>query len=67
MPLNVRDLETYRRDERLGHKLLTPEERARLLKVCSSEEPLPLPVSLPSYPMPMPMPMPMFESSLSYL
>lgn len=33
MPVSSRDLETYRRDERLGHKLLTPEERIRLIKV----------------------------------
>ncbi|KAK4154635.1 putative undecaprenyl pyrophosphate protein [Chaetomidium leptoderma] len=32
MPFISRDLEAYRRDERLGHKLLTPEERIRLLK-----------------------------------
>ena len=27
------ELEAYRRDERLGHKLLTPEERLRLIRV----------------------------------
>ncbi|KAJ4295847.1 hypothetical protein N0V88_004549 [Collariella sp. IMI 366227] len=32
MPFGAKDLETYRRDERLGHKLLTAEERIRLLK-----------------------------------
>ncbi|KAK3906868.1 putative undecaprenyl pyrophosphate protein [Staphylotrichum tortipilum] len=32
MPFNTRDLETYRRDERLGHKLMTPEERIQFLK-----------------------------------
>ncbi|KAL2133478.1 hypothetical protein VTI74DRAFT_2283 [Chaetomium olivicolor] len=32
MPFGAKDLETYRRDERLGHKLLTPEERIRLLR-----------------------------------
>ncbi|KAK3362101.1 putative undecaprenyl pyrophosphate protein [Lasiosphaeria ovina] len=31
-PVNRRDLEAYRRDEKYGHKLLTPEERLRLLK-----------------------------------
>jgi hypothetical protein len=35
MPVAVRDLDAYRRDERLGGKLLTPEERAKLLKVSS--------------------------------
>ena len=33
MPIATRELEAYRRDERLGHKLLTPEERLRLIKV----------------------------------
>ncbi|KAL2178697.1 Decaprenyl diphosphate synthase-like protein [Thermothelomyces heterothallicus CBS 202.75] len=32
MPYLVRDLELYRRDERLGHKLLTREERRRLVE-----------------------------------
>ncbi|KAK4101706.1 Undecaprenyl diphosphate synthase [Parathielavia hyrcaniae] len=32
MPPNPRAMDTYRQDERLGHKLLTPEERIRLLK-----------------------------------
>ncbi|KAL2154178.1 hypothetical protein VTH82DRAFT_2854 [Thermothelomyces myriococcoides] len=32
MPLAARELEIYRRDERLGHKLLTPEERLRLVE-----------------------------------
>ncbi|KAL2020868.1 hypothetical protein VTK56DRAFT_7859 [Thermocarpiscus australiensis] len=32
MPLRARDLEAIRRDERLGHKLLTPEERLQLIK-----------------------------------
>jgi hypothetical protein len=27
------ELEAYRRDERQGHKLLTPEERLRLIQV----------------------------------
>jgi hypothetical protein len=33
MPFSTRDLDAYRRDERLGHKLMTPEERMQLLKV----------------------------------
>lgn len=33
MPITTRDLEIYRRDEQLGHKLLTPEERINLIKV----------------------------------
>ncbi|KAL2146705.1 hypothetical protein VTI28DRAFT_2856 [Corynascus sepedonium] len=32
MPYTTRELELYRRDERLGHTLLTPEEKLRLLK-----------------------------------
>ncbi|KAK0618569.1 Decaprenyl diphosphate synthase-like protein [Bombardia bombarda] len=32
MAFSKRYLETYRRDEMVGHKLLTPEERVRLLK-----------------------------------
>jgi len=32
MPYASRELEAYRRDERLGHKLLTDEERLRLIK-----------------------------------
>ena len=33
MSFSTKDLDAYRRDERLGHKLLTPEERLRLIKV----------------------------------
>lgn len=33
MPLNTKDLREYRRDEKYGHKLMTAEERIRLLKV----------------------------------
>ncbi len=36
MSFSTKDLEAYRRDERLGHKLLTPEERLRLIKVRAS-------------------------------
>ncbi len=36
MAFSSKDLEAYRRDERLGHKLLTPEERLRLIKVRAS-------------------------------
>ncbi|GAB1311122.1 ditrans,polycis-polyprenyl diphosphate synthase [(2E,6E)-farnesyldiphosphate specific] [Madurella fahalii] len=32
MPVSARDLDAYRRDERLGGKLLTPDERIKLLK-----------------------------------
>ncbi|OAA64448.1 di-cis-decaprenylcistransferase [Niveomyces insectorum RCEF 264] len=32
MPLNTRDALLYRKDEKTGHKLLTPEERLALLK-----------------------------------
>ncbi|KAK4452988.1 putative undecaprenyl pyrophosphate protein [Podospora aff. communis PSN243] len=32
MPLNTKDLWAYRRDEKLGHKLMTAEERIKLLK-----------------------------------
>lgn len=32
MPLNAKDLGEYRRDERYGHRLMTPEERIKLLK-----------------------------------
>ncbi len=35
MPFSTRDLDAYRRDERLGHKMMTPEERIQLLKVRS--------------------------------
>lgn len=33
MPFTTKDLRAYRRDEQFGHKLLTPEERIKLLKV----------------------------------
>lgn len=36
MSVNGQDLRSYRRDEQLGHKLLTTEERIRLLKVRAS-------------------------------
>ncbi|KAK4230941.1 Decaprenyl diphosphate synthase-like protein [Podospora fimiseda] len=32
MSLKKKDLQTYRRDEQFGHRLMTPEERIRLLK-----------------------------------
>ncbi|KAK5652569.1 hypothetical protein OQA88_10330 [Cercophora sp. LCS_1] len=32
MPFNTKDLREYRRDEKYGHKLMTAEERIRLLK-----------------------------------
>ncbi|KAL2258987.1 hypothetical protein VTK26DRAFT_7493 [Humicola hyalothermophila] len=32
MSFRARDIDIYRRDERLGHKLLTPEERLNLVK-----------------------------------
>lgn len=35
MPMKRRDVRTYRRDEKFGHSLLTPDERVKLLKVCS--------------------------------
>ncbi|KAL0474238.1 di-trans,poly-cis-decaprenylcistransferase [Neurospora intermedia] len=35
-----RDIEAYRRDEKLGHKMLTPEERIRLLKPYLPSPPL---------------------------
>ena len=33
MTLTHKDAEVYRRDEKFGHKLLTPEERLRLIDV----------------------------------
>jgi len=32
MPLKAKDLDVYRKDERIGHKLLTPEERIKFIK-----------------------------------
>ncbi|KAK1757496.1 putative undecaprenyl pyrophosphate protein [Echria macrotheca] len=32
MPLNTKDLRAYRRDEKYGHRIMTAEERIRLLK-----------------------------------
>lgn len=36
MPFDTKDTEVYRRNEKAGGKLLTPEERLRLLEVRSS-------------------------------
>lgn len=33
MPFDTKDTEVYRRNEKAGGKLLTPEERLRLLEV----------------------------------
>jgi len=33
MPFNARDLAAYRRDEKYGHRIMTAEERIKLLKV----------------------------------
>jgi hypothetical protein len=33
MPFTRKDQEVYRRDEKFGHKLLTPEERRKLIDV----------------------------------
>jgi hypothetical protein len=38
MPLRSRDLDAYRRDERMGHKLLTPEQRRAMIEVRGLEE-----------------------------
>jgi hypothetical protein len=43
MPFTAKDLDAYRRDERLGHKLLTPEERIKLLRVRARRIPRPSP------------------------
>jgi len=33
MAFTMKDVETYRRDAKMGGKLLTPEERMKLMKV----------------------------------
>ncbi len=50
MPFTAKDLDAYRRDERLGHKLLTPEERLGLLKVRARRAPVGLSMCCTSTP-----------------
>lgn len=45
MAFNMRDVETYRRDAKMGGKLLTPEERMRIAKVQELQKRAPIPVT----------------------